>query len=90
MPKACPYSSGRGSGGTAATGPGVALDDVAQRRREADEAEGPGVRLVHYAYRRVARLDSLDDRLQIARLANPLADPLETCADLPSRVVEGC
>jgi hypothetical protein len=36
------------------------------------------------------RLSSLEDRLQIARRANPLADAFETCADPPARIVEGC
>jgi hypothetical protein len=38
----------------------------------------------------VERLGRLDDRLQIARRANLLADPFETGADLPSRLVERC
>ena len=90
MPKACPYSSGRGSGGTAPRARASHSTASPSAAREAGEAEGARVRLVHHANRRVERLGALDDRLQIARLANPLADPFETRADLPSRVVGGC
>jgi aquaporin Z len=48
------------------------------------------LRLVHHTNRRVERLGSLDDRLQISRRAHPLADAFETCPDLPAGIVEGC
>ena len=38
--------------------------------------------------RRVERLGSLDDRLQITRRANHLADAFETRADLPAGIIE--
>ena len=90
MPKASPYSSGKGSGGTAprarashsTASPRAAGKLVRLNTRE--------YRLIHDTNRRVERLGRLDDRFQIGLRANPLADAFETCADLPAGIVEGC